>query len=53
MIKERRFKNKPVVNEDSSPVGVLNARDAVQALLEDVQYEEQLLLDYIHSVGYR
>lgn len=53
VIKERRLKNIPVVDEDLKPLGVLNARNAVQALLEDVQYEEQLLRDYVFCVGYR
>lgn len=53
VIKQRGLKNIPVVDQDSKPVGVLNARDALQALLEEVQYEEQLLHDYVMCVGYR
>jgi CBS domain-containing protein len=52
IIKERGLKNIPIVDEDARPVGVLSARDALQVLLEDVQYEEQLLRDYIMCVGY-
>ena len=52
-IKERGLKNIPVVDKDSRPVGVLNARDALEVLLEDVRYEEQLLRDYVMCVGYR
>ncbi|MBN9007524.1 MAG: CBS domain-containing protein [Rhizobiales bacterium] len=52
IIKERGLKNIPVVDQDTRPVGVLNARDALQVLLEDVQYEEQLLRDYVMCVGY-
>lgn len=47
VIKRHGLKNIPVVDHDSKPVGVLNARDVVQALLEDVWYEEQLLRDYV------
>lgn len=47
------LKNIPVLDHGSKPVGVLNARDVVQALLEDVQYEERLLRDYVSCVGYR
>ena len=35
-----------VAIRDPIPVGVRNAGDALQVLLEDVQYEEQLLRDY-------
>jgi CBS domain-containing protein len=53
IIKERGLKNVPVVDENSVPVGILNARDVLQGLLEDVEYEEQLLRDYVMCVGYR
>jgi predicted transcriptional regulator len=51
-IKERSLKNVPVVDASSRPLGVLNARDVLQSLLEDVEYEEQLLRDYVMCVGY-
>lgn len=51
-IKERSLKNVPVVDGSSKPLGVLNARDVLQSLLEDVEYEEQLLRDYVMCVGY-
>lgn len=51
-MKERSLKNIPVVDQDSRPLGVLNARDALQVLLEEVQDEEALLRDYVMSVGY-
>lgn len=53
VIKERGLKNVPVVDQNSVPVGVLNARDVLQVLLEEVEYEEQLLRDYVMCVGYR
>jgi predicted transcriptional regulator len=53
VIHQRSLKNIPVVDPESKPVGVLNARNVLQALLEDVQYEEQLLRDYVMGVGYR
>lgn len=52
IIKQRGLKNIPIVDQGSTPVGVLNARDVLQALLEDVQHEEQLLRDYVMCVGY-
>jgi CBS domain-containing protein len=48
----RRLKNIPVVDTDGTPLGILNVRDALQALLEDVRYEEKLLRDYVMGVGY-
>ena len=51
-MKERRLKNVPITDQDSRPVGVLNARDARQALLQEVENEESLLRDYVMGVGY-
>jgi predicted transcriptional regulator len=53
VVKQRSLKNIPVVDQDAVPVGVLNARDMVRALLEDTEYEESLLRDYVMGVGYR
>lgn len=52
-IREQGLKNIPVVNPDLAPVGVLHARDAVQALLDDARHEEELLREYVACVGYR
>ena len=52
VMKERGMKNIPVVNQDSRPIGVLNARDVLEVLLEKVEYEEILLRDYVMRVGY-
>ena len=51
-MKERGMKNIPITDQDSRPVGVLNARDALQVLLEEVENEESLLRDYVMCVGY-
>ena len=51
-MKERGLKNVPVMDRESRPLGVLNARDALQALLHEVQDEESLLRDYAMGVGY-
>jgi predicted transcriptional regulator len=51
-MKERGLKNIPITDQDSRPVGVLNARDALQVLLEDVENEESLLRHYVMCVGY-
>jgi len=35
------------------PVGTLTSDDALRALLDAEDYEEQLLRDYIAGIGYR
>ena len=51
-MKARSIKNLPVIDVDSRPVGVFNARDALQALMQEVENEESLLRDYVQCVGY-
>jgi CBS domain-containing protein len=51
-MKERGLKNIPLVDQDSRPIGVLNARDALEVLLDEAEYEEGLLRDYVMCVGY-
>jgi CBS domain-containing protein len=53
VVKQLGLKNIPVVDQNSVPVGVLNARDMVRILLEDTEYEESLLRDYVVGIGYR
>lgn len=53
IMKERGFLHIPIVDQDSRPCGVLNARDALQALLGEVEDEEALLRDYVMGIGYR
>ncbi len=52
IMKDRRLENIPILDQDSRPIGVLNARDALEALLEEVEYEEVLLREYVMCVGY-
>lgn len=52
IMKTRGLKHIPVIDQDSRPMGVLNARQVVQALLDEVEYEEQVLRDYVMCVGY-
>jgi len=52
-IKERGLKNVPVLDDSSEPIGILSAKDVLQVLLDEVEYEEQLLRDYVMCVGYR
>ena len=53
VMKERRLKNVPIKDDASRPIGILNARDALQALMQEVEQEESLLRDYVMCVGYR
>jgi len=53
MMANRGFVHVPVVDGQSRPLGIVNARDALQALLADEQYEESLLRDYVMGIGYR
>jgi len=49
---KRGLKNIPIVGQDSRPLGVLNARDALEALLKEAESEEALLREYVMGVGY-
>ncbi len=52
-MKVRQLKNIPVAAENLKPIGVLNAGDALQALLKEEEDEESLLRDYVMGIGYR
>jgi len=49
----RGFVHIPVIDEYSRPLGVVNVRDALRALLAEEQYETSLLRDYVMGIGYR
>jgi CBS domain-containing protein len=53
IMKERQLKIMPVVDEHHRPIGVLTARAVLRALLNDAEYEEALLIDYVKGIGYR
>ena len=42
-----------MVDAERKPIGLLFARDALEMLLSEVEYEEELLRDYVMCVGYR
>jgi CBS domain-containing protein len=50
---KRGFVHVPIVDEHLKPLGVLNARDALRALMAEEEYEASLLRDYVMGVGYR
>ncbi|MHA6731638.1 CBS domain-containing protein [Devosia sp. A369] len=49
----RGLKNVPVIDAADEPIGVLNARDMLQALLSESVNEEAMMRDYVMGVGYR
>jgi CBS domain-containing protein len=52
IMKERAFVHVPIVDQESRPSGVLNARDALQVLLGEAEYDIAFLRDYVMSIGY-
>jgi predicted transcriptional regulator len=53
VMKERGFVHIPVVDKNLHPRGVVNARDALQALLAEVVGEDLLLQAYVMGLGYQ
>ncbi len=53
MMRDRGFRNIPVLDEHGAPLGILNARDALQTLMQEIRNEEELLRAYAMSLGYR
>jgi signal-transduction protein with cAMP-binding, CBS, and nucleotidyltransferase domain len=53
LMKARNVLHVPIVDQNRCPVGVLNARDALEALMSEVEHEESLLRDYVLGIGYR
>ncbi len=51
-MKQHGLRHLPVVDDQSRPLGVVNARDVLQALLTSAGNESDLLRDYIMSMGY-
>jgi CBS domain-containing protein len=47
------LQNMPVLSTDAQPLGVLDIRDALKSLLEQEEYEERLLINYVAGVGYQ
>lgn len=47
------LKHIPIIDSRSRPVGLAIARDVLGFLKEEVEEEEQLLRDYVMTVGYR
>ena len=53
MMHDRGLIHVPVVDAGNKPVGVINARDGLRALLAAGNHEEALLRNYVLGVGYQ
>jgi hypothetical protein len=42
-----------MLDEARRPLGIIYAREALQALLSEAKNEEELLRDYVFGIGYR
>lgn len=51
-MKHHGLRHIPIIDAQSHPLGILNARDTLNALLTDSTHETELLRDYVMSVGY-
>jgi arabinose-5-phosphate isomerase len=51
-MKQHGLRHIPVIDSERRPVGIVNSRDALQALLTTAANETELLRDYVMSVGY-
>jgi CBS domain-containing protein len=52
LMKTKQLKQVPIVSLEWKPLGLLHARDALEQLLKEVEYEDVLLRDYVMGVGY-
>ncbi|WP_246671185.1 CBS domain-containing protein [Mesorhizobium sp. 8] len=52
-MRERGLQRVPVLDEGRRPLGIIYAREALQALLSEAENEEELLRDYVSGIGYR
>jgi predicted transcriptional regulator len=53
VMRERGVQRVPILDERRRPLGIICAREALQALLSESEDEDELLRDYISGVGYR
>lgn len=52
MMKSSGLRHIPVLDDASRPLGVLNAWDTLETLLDEVMSEEKLMREYLQSGGY-
>lgn len=53
MMRARGLQRIPIIDQVGKPIGIIYARDALQALLGEVESDEALLRDYVMNVGYQ
>ncbi|HLI10024.1 MAG TPA: CBS domain-containing protein [Alphaproteobacteria bacterium] len=51
-MKQYGLRHIPIIDSQSRPVGIINARDALQALLVDTANDVEFLRDYVMCIGY-
>lgn len=51
-MQETGYVHIPVIDQENRPLGTLSARHALQVLLQETEYEEDLLRDYVMGIGY-
>ncbi len=52
MMKTSGLRHIPVLDDASRPLGVLNAWDTLEMLLDEVASEEKLMREYLQNTGY-
>ena len=53
VMRERGLQRVPILDEARKPLGIIYAREALQALLSETEDKEELLRDYVSGIGYR
>jgi CBS domain-containing protein len=53
LMHRRGLLHMPVIDDNHRPIGVINARDGLRALLAAGNHEEALLRDYVMGIGYQ
>jgi CBS domain-containing protein len=53
VMRQRGLQRVPILDEARRPLGIIYAREALQALLSEAENQDELLRDYISGVGYR
>ncbi|HET6607113.1 MAG TPA: CBS domain-containing protein [Rhodopila sp.] len=53
VMRKRGLQRVPILDEGRRPLGIIYAREALQALLSESENEDELLRDYISGVEYR
>jgi hypothetical protein len=48
-----RVEERPLLDNETRPLGIVTARAALQVLLKESEREEELLRDYVMGFGYR